>query len=281
MGREPFLIGVVGRKRIGKTTETINQLRQYVHGNPQRGVPGRHALILDANNEFSDPVRFPDIRAIALRDIPRFCARRVPEIRRVAPFHLDGRKYTIEELMKVLRYVLDNFYNGALLVEDINKYVSDAAPNDVIGALCTQAHNGADVILHYQHIGRISPKVWGNLTYLRMHKYTTSVERHYDKVEDIYDVLKIAENLINARFENGDIRKFLHVNVDSEKILGEFEEAEYEKAIEDYIFENYNRVVRPYLNRIKLDGTKAFTPQDAIKTVKNKMLKMYIARKSD
>ena len=65
-----------------------------------------------------------------------------------------------------------------LLIEDINKYISDHLPNDLVGAICTNRHTNTDIIMHFQSIGRITSKIWQNLNWLRFHKNNDSVERH-------------------------------------------------------------------------------------------------------
>ena len=66
--REPKLGVAVGRKGCGKTYTTTKMIKQYVLGNPSRGVPARRALILDVNDEFEE------IKALKQSDIVRFSA---------------------------------------------------------------------------------------------------------------------------------------------------------------------------------------------------------------
>ena len=71
-----------------------------------------------------------------------------------------------------------------LLIEDINKYVSDFLPNDLVGAICSNRHTDLDIIMHFQSIGRITTKIWQNANWLRFHKNSDSVERHKNKFPD-------------------------------------------------------------------------------------------------
>jgi len=118
----------------------------------------------------------------------------------------NGTKMSLDDIAQTLFQVLQTFKNGLLLVEDINKYISDTMPNDLTGAICTNRHIGVDIILHYQSIGRITSKVWQNVNVLRLHKFTDSVKRHKHKYEDKLEYLSIAEIIINTRYENGDKR---------------------------------------------------------------------------
>jgi hypothetical protein len=150
MGREPKLLVAIGRKGSGKSYTTRKMIDQYVLGNPARGVPGRRALILDVNDEYYD------IKALRIQDVTLFSVHPMVEIRRIRPFLDDGRKMTLDDVAQTLFIILETYRNGLLLIEDVNKYISDTMPNDLVGAICTNRHIGVDIILHYQSIGRIT-----------------------------------------------------------------------------------------------------------------------------
>lgn len=135
-----------------------------------------------------------------------------------------------------------------LLAEDINKYVSDSMPKDLVGMICTNRHIDLDVILHYQGLGAITPKLWRNINWMRFHKNTESVDRHKNKFPDKYPYLKIAENIVNSRYMSGDKRFFLYVETDEGRIQGDFSKKEFDEACVKYIGENYNTTLRPILN---------------------------------
>jgi Cdc6-like AAA superfamily ATPase len=165
MGREPKLLVAVGKKGVGKSYTTKEMMQQYAYANPRRRV-----LILDVNDEYYD------IKAIRIQDVSLFSVHPTIEIRRIRPFLDDGKRMTLDDIASTLFIILETFRNGLLLVEDINKYISDTMPNDLVGAICTNRHIGVDIIMHYQSIGRITSKVWQNLNIIRMHKITDSVK---------------------------------------------------------------------------------------------------------
>jgi Helicase HerA, central domain len=170
MGREPKLLVAVGKKGVGKSYTTEKMIQQYVRGNPAKGVPPRRVLILDVNDEYSN------YKAIRIQDVMLFSAHPMIEARRIRPFLDDGKKMTLDDVAQTLFICLDTFRNGLLLIEDVNKYISDTMPNDLVGAICTNRHIGVDIILHYQSIGRITSKVWQNVNVIRMHKITDTVK---------------------------------------------------------------------------------------------------------
>jgi hypothetical protein len=273
--REPMIYVAVGRRGIGKTVTTIDRIRQYVRTHL------RPVLIFDVNGEFSNAEgKYPDIRAIAMRDVRRWSAMNRPEIRRILPFYDNGEKIKVgPKMAEVLEWILDNFFNGLLLVEDINKYVSDSMPSDLTGAICTNRHTGIDIILHYQSIGRVATKVWQNIDVLRMHRETGGVTRNRSKFDDKFEYFKIAENIVNAEFFGGNNRFYLTVDVTNEKILADVSEEKKKKAITDFLNENYREFVAPLMNqRDRADNSKVYDYDKAMTYMEDKLYNQYFLK---
>lgn len=269
--REPMIYVAVGRRGIGKTWTTIERLRQYVR------THRRPVLIFDVNNEFSDKGKYPDIRSIAMRDLKLWSVTQRPEIRRILPLYDDGRKIKVgPDMAQVLEWILDTFFNGLLLVEDINKYVSDSMPSDLVGSICTNRHTGIDIILHYQSIGRVAPKVWQNIDILRMHKETGGVDRHRNKFDDKYEYFKIAENLVNAEFNGGNTRFYLTIDVTKEKILTDVDDAKKKAAITELLERKYHEYIAPLMNvRDRKNNAKLYDYGSAMTFMEDKLLTQY------
>jgi ribosomal protein L30/L7E len=279
MGRECRIIIACGKRGVGKSVETIRMIDEYVAGNPAKGVPPRKALIFDVNDEFSSFWYFGQtrsIKAIAIKDIMKFSIHPKIEVRRIRPFWDDGKKMTINDMAEVLGIILENYRNGLLLVEDINKYLSDAMPSDLIGSLATSRHIGLDIISHFQNIGRAgNPKLLGNLNMIRLHKTNDTVERHKNKFEEKTEVLQIAEYLINKRYFGGDTRFFVYVDVENMKIRGKFTKEEVEDAIHQYITERYSRIISPMLQLRDKKGKKIHNEESALKSANENLMKIY------
>jgi choline kinase len=236
-------------------------MHQYAYVSPKRRV-----LILDVNDEFTD------VKAIRIQDVGVFSVHPMIEIRRIRPFLDNGKKMTLDDIANTLFLILENYRNGLLLIEDINKYISDTMPNDLVGAICTNRHIGVDIIIHYQSIGRITSKVWQNLNVIRMHKITDAVKRHKHKFEDKFEYLSIAEILINQEYEKGNKRFFLYVNVDDEKVYGAFTKQQFENAVTIFIQNNYSNIINPMLNARDERGNKLHTAQSAIAEYKKRLM---------
>jgi len=268
--REPKLGVAVGRKGCGKTYQTEKMIQSYIVGNPSKGVPARRALIFDVNDEYEN------IKALKVTDIMKFSVYPVIEARRIRPFKDDGKRMTINELQETLFVILDKYRGGLLLIEDLNRYVSDNLPNDLIGAIVTNRHTDTDIILHFQSIGRISPKIWQNINWLRFHKITDSVARHRDKFEDKFEMFQLVENYVNTEFRNGNERIFIYVDIDNEKIKG-VDRQKFNSVMEEYLSANYNKLIAPLLKQKDLGkGSKTFTPQQAVESQKKRIIKYYL-----
>ena len=281
MGRECRIICVAGKRGCGKTVETMRMIDEYVKGTPT--AHARKALIFDVNDEFSDFWYFGNphrsIKAISIKDIEKFSAHPTIEVRRIRPFWDDNTRMTLDDMADVLDIILQKYRRGLLLVEDINKYVSDTLKRDLVGALCTTRHIGLDCIIHFQNVGRLGhPKLLGNMNMARLHKTNDSVSRHKKKFEERSELFELAENIINSKFEQGNERYFLYVDVEHSKIKGDFDEKDIENSIEIYLSDSSNRnvLLTPLLNRISLkDGQKIYTPVTALQAVAEKLRKTY------
>jgi hypothetical protein len=268
--REPKLGVAVGRKGCGKTFTTTKMIEQYVKGNPAKGIPARRALILDVNDEFES------IKALKQSDIVRFSMHPKIEARRIRPFHDNGVRMTLREIQETLFKILLDYRGGLLLIEDINRYVSDYLPNDLVGAICTNRHSDLDIILHFQSIGRISPKIWQNLNFLRAHKITDDVIKHRNKFEEKLELLLLVEAYVNTEYENGDKRVFVYVDIDDEKVLVK-DKAKFQKIVEEYLITNRKKFLVPLtLANPLVKNSKPLSLEDALKFKTKQLMKQYV-----
>jgi hypothetical protein len=267
--REPKLIVAVGRKGCGKTYTTKRMLQQYVMGNPSKGVKPRRVLILDVNDEYED------VKALRIVDVIKFSVHPKIEQRRIRPFTDKGETMTTNQLQEVLFKILKDFRGGLLLIEDPSKFLSDSLPNDLMGAIATNRHRDMDIIMHFQSIGRITPKIWQNLTHIRYHKNTDGVEKNKSKFEDKYELMKLVENYVDKEYDNGNKRIYVYVDVEDEKIKN-LDKKKFEKIVEEYIVQNQKTLITPLMrNRNLFKGAKPFTAEQALKHQKDRIINYY------
>ncbi len=252
--REPLLGAACGKKGSGKSYETFGMMLDYVSGKYGAGgvveVAPRRVLILDVNDEYGH-VEYNNlvyqIKSISRDDVQKFSVHPNVEIRRIRPFNNDGTKWTLNEIADTLYYILDYYRGGLLLIEDINRYVSDSLPNDLIGAICTNRHTDLDIIAHFQSIGRLTPKFWQNLNWVRLHKNADSIEKHKSKAEDKYKIVKIAENMVNQQYMSGNERFHTYIDLDKERIRGNYSVQMLHDAVVPYLIHNKASIVKPYI----------------------------------
>jgi hypothetical protein len=278
--REPMVMIACGKKGVGKTVSTIEMIYRYISGNPQKGVPPRKALIFDVNDEFSHFWYHGDyhsIKALAIKDILRFSVHPKIEVRRIRPFWDDGTKMGIDDMAEVLGIILESYRNGLLLVEDINKYTNDTLKGDLVGSLATVRHIGIDLVAHYQSVGRAAnPKLLGNTKIIRLHKTNDSVARHKNKFEERTEIMQIAESIVEKKFDEGDKRFYVYVDIDESKIHGNIKKEDIENAIQDYISKNHNSLVKPLLTKIDLKtGKKLYDTRSALNHIIQDLRKKY------
>lgn len=242
--RQPELTIAVGRKYIGKTYYTKKLVKAY-SGQEDCGFKPRRVLIFDINGEFTE------YKTIALGDIHRFSHHPLIEVRRVLPIKPDGTKMSLDEMCICLDYILSKFRNGLLLLEDINKYLSDTITKDIIGSIVTQRHINTDIIIHFQTKGKAGhPKLLGNCNTLRIHETTDSFLKHSDKFEEHLEPCMLAEMLVKVRNDKQPPKErwsiaFLRLNPYS--ISGDFTEEEKRECISNYILQNQNKTIAPML----------------------------------
>jgi hypothetical protein len=267
--REPKLIVSVGRKGVGKTYTTNKMLVKYISGNPNVGIVGRKVLVVDVNDEYED------IKALKISDVMKFSVHPTIEARRIRPFNDNGVSMTTRELQETLFKILKDFRGGLLLIEDPSKFLSDSLPNDLMGAIATNRHKDLDLIMHFQSIGRITPKIWQNLTHIRYHKNTDGVEKNKNKFEDKYELMKLVENYVDKEYENGDKRVYVYVDVEDEKIKN-IDKVKFDKIVEEYIIANQSKLITPMLNSKNIfKGVKTYTPEQALQYQKNRIITYY------
>lgn len=263
--REASLGIVVGRKRIGKTFLTIQLLKQYVAGNPAKGIKPRRVIIFDVNNEYND------VKAMRLSDVDLFSRHPIIEMRRIQPFKTDGSAMTIDDIANALAYIVKVFKGGLLLLEDINQYVTDSMPQVIVGAICTNAHKACDIIIHLQSLGRILPKLWQNTAWVRYHKQYDTVEDNKGKLKERYQIFKLTELMVDKKYDAGDKRYYLHVDLSDNKIIGNYTKQDMLEAIQRYMSENFQKVVGTFVDQRDMKGNKIYTIEQAMPIIRRKL----------
>lgn len=265
MSRSAELVVVIGQKEIGKSTTTLKFLRNYVNISPKRKV-----LLMDAQDEYCN---YPDIKTLPLNNIGLYSVHPTIEIRRILPYKASGAEMTPDEKAKVVLHILNNYKNGLLLLEDINNYIFDYMPGDVIGNILSQRHKGVDVILHYHSMGRIHKKIWPHINTIRMHKCEDSVIDNREKFPDKFEMFRLAEIIVNNQFNKGNIHFYLFMRLSKRKIIAEIDHADRDAAIQEYI--TTSKLIKGMLEMRTTSGQKVHTYASAYQTQNKRIAETY------
>ncbi len=281
--REVRLIIVTGRKRIGKSNETLRHLfMDYL-------TQGRKFIIFDTNNEYGKyEIYMPDgsikifpIKKIRHRDIISFCQQTKIEPVRVIPVNDNGTPMTPEEIEKSLLYILRTFRGGALLIEDLNNIIGDSLPVAVSGALVNNAHRDCDVFVHMQSVGRILPKMVQNIDIVRLHFQFDGMENSAEKLKSEYEIYQIAQNIVNKQYKAAlptkgpGMRAFVFIDRLEQRLRGAFSQRMLYDAIEEYLHNDGSRVRRMLKRTDPSTGRKLYTYDQAVKAIGMKLVHEY------
>ncbi len=155
-------------------------------------------------------------RRLKLSDIRAWCRDpKIIECRRI-----DAKSLTIDEKKNALEYIIANVINCQLVLEDINNYILRVSNmEEVIGRIIKLRHIGVDVLMSFQSSRAVEPRIFSNSRWLRLHFISDNIDEIKNKVPN-YTLYKIAQIIVNKRFEEGDERFFVYITGFGRRIEG-------------------------------------------------------------
>lgn len=250
MGREVIMQVVTGVKRIGKTHKTLDFLvNEYSKMNAYRN--GRKVLIFDPNNEFGSynmAGTIVNIKKIGKEYIELFgsTAYKTIEVRRIIPFKKDMSRMDDNEIEELLIYCMERFRGGCFFIDDLSTIFGDSLPKKFASRLCNNAHRDCDIIFHLQSIARMLPKFLQNTNIVRFHHQIDSVSMSKEKLKEQYEMFDIAQKIVDYQFDSGNIRYFLYVDKDANKIRGDryfpLQKQDAIRAVEEHLYRTKNQI---------------------------------------
>lgn len=237
--REPQLIIATGTKGVGKTYKTCELVQQYLTPNILTGKKPRKVLIFDVNGEYTNDeiikngFRFR-IKTIALKDLEEWSKQKRVEVRRILPVDANGNELGTEQYPEVLEVILHYFKGGMLILEDINKYLTETRNGKIIGALTTNRHRDLDIYIHLQSLAPLTTRMWQNANVIRFHYQLDDIDRYKARIPN-YELFKVAQLLVNEKYMTGDIRFFCYVLNQGNKLIGNFSKEDFILACRHYL----------------------------------------------
>ena len=241
--REAGLLTDCGVQGVGKTYQNMKVIVNYVKNKIDIKVKGKKVLIYDTNGEYTESQFRKNghevvIKLIKLQDVRDWCQSEVVEIRRI-----DAKHLSIPQKKYILEYLLKNFVDGLLVLEDINTYVLQIHHlEEAVGNIIKLRHKGTDCLISYQTARAIDPRIYGNSRWVRMHFQSGDVDDIKDKVPNpqLYKIgqLMVNHRYINATPENNDERFFVYITKFGMGLRGPFRKEEFLYASTQYLHLN-------------------------------------------
>ncbi|MES2287593.1 MAG: hypothetical protein V4547_18000 [Bacteroidota bacterium] len=245
--REAGLMTSTGVQGVGKTYQNMGVIARYVKDKLDIKVRGRKVLIFDTNGEYTQEEFLKNghqvaIKTIALSDVRAFAKSDLVEIRRIDAKHLG-----IPEKKAILDFLVRNWKNGLLVLEDINTYVLNIlAMENVVGKIISLRHKAIDCLISYQSLRAVEPRIWQNSRWVRMHFQADDVDDIKGKVTNP-ELYKIAQLMVNHRYlnatkQNMGERFFVYITKFGRKLEGGFGKDEFMFACKGYLNLNKKKV---------------------------------------
>ena len=237
--REAGMMAITGIQGVGKTYQGMHTIAEYVRDKPQTKVRGRKCIIFDTNGEYTaeqfdkNGIKNFKITRIALSDVDAWCHTENSECRRI-----DAKNLGIKEKKEAVEYLLKVYKNGMLVLEDINTYIlSVTFMEEIVGGLVNLRHRAVDVMISYQSLRPVEPRIWQNARWIRMHYQADNITDIKGKLPNP-TMYKIAQIIVNNRYFNGDKRFYVYIHNFANKIEGAFTKTEFKTACSMYLSSN-------------------------------------------
>jgi hypothetical protein len=267
--REAGMMCCTGIQGVGKTYQNMHVIASYVKDKLPNKVKGAKCLIIDTNGEYTkeqfERNNIPNFspKMIALRDVPAWSLSPLVECRRI-----DAKSASIKEKKAIIEYVIKNFKNGMLVLEDINTYIlSVTFMEEIVGGLVNLRHRAVDVLISYQSLRPVEPRIWQNSRWVRMHYQADNVSDIKGKVSNPA-LFKIAQLVVNNKYNGGDKRFFVYIHNFNNKIEGPFTREDFKLACEQYLMSN-----KKYLKEYK--EINDCTMEEALHEMKEQYIEQY------
>lgn len=241
--RESGMMATTGIQGVGKTFQNMYIIKDYVKDKFYNKVRGRKCLIMDTNGEYTgsqfqkNGIDNLNPRRIAVKDIKDWSRTQGGECRRI-----DAKNIGLEQKIEIIEYVIENFRNGMVVLEDINTYILNVTHlKEIVSGLVNLRHRAVDVLISYQSARAVEPRIWQNARWVRMHYQADNVNDIKGKLPNV-TMYKIAQILVNNRYFSGDKRFFVYIFNFANKIEGAFTKEEFKTACAQYLGSNKKEI---------------------------------------
>ena len=255
MEREAGMMTVSGVQGVGKTYQNMHLIKEYVKDKFYNKVKGRRCIIFDTNGEYTEEQFAKNdipgfkVKMIAINDVVGWAEKGEIECRRI-----DAKNLSIAEKKATVEYLVAKYRNGMLVLEDVNTYIlSMTQMEDIVSGLVNLRHRAVDVLISYQSLRPVEPRIWQNSRWVRMHYQADNVNDIKGKLPNV-TLFKLAQILINNRYFAGDKRFFIYIYSFQNKIIGKFTKQEFMDSCKQYLNSN-KKYIKEFkeMNNVSMD----------------------------
>ena len=237
--RNAGMMCIAGIQGVGKTYLNQHIIRDYVRDKIAIKVKGRKCLIFDTNGEYTQAMfKRNNIEnfvsaPLALRDVSGWSKSDNIECRRI-----DAKSLPISQKREAIEYIMHHFRNGMLVLEDINTYILNVTHMEkIVSGLVNLRHRGVDILISYQSLRPVEPRIYQNSKWVRMHYQADNVSDIKGKLPNV-TLFKIAQIIVNNKYFGGDKRFYVYIHSFDNKIEGDFSEQDFKLACKQYLNAN-------------------------------------------
>jgi hypothetical protein len=267
--REAGMMICAGIQGVGKTYQNMHVISDYVKDKLHNQVPGRKCLIMDTNGEYT-------AGQFAKNDIPNFSAKTI-SLKHVAAWskaniaecrRIDAREVGMKDKKEILEFLLKTYRNGMLVIEDINTYILNVTHmEEIVGGLVNLRHRAVDVLVSYQSLRPVEPRMWQNARWIKMFHQQDNVSDIIGKVAKPA-LMKIAQIIVDEKYDKGNKRFYVIIHNFTNKIEGDFTQTEFINAARQYLSIS-GKTVREHMNMYSKNR------EEALYDLSNKYVEQY------
>jgi len=272
MAREPLQLIAIGFKGVGKTYTTKHEIEDYIKNDAATGRKARPVLVFDVNGEYEDfaAIDFDIDEPSERKRAAEIMKITTPGKYRIVAYKKDRSLMSASEMYSTVITICRTFRNGLLVLEDINKYMMSNIKIDIVSTLIGLRHLGVDLIIHYQSLRAIPPRMWANMNVLRWHKQSDDIDKYKNRLDN-YELFKIGER-ISQKMYMQDQYYYFWIDKLHEKLIG-VTELVFEQAALEYLAIN-PRATNEMKRLATLDtGAKVDTTKEFIERKKKQYLR--------
>lgn len=191
---------ISGRQGVGKTHNLKREISNYIMDNPQTGKTGGRVLIYDPNDEYHGIpiIGWNKIGEQPPKSVRRVLAGKVVEDKKTGQKMMEA--FTLQEKQQGFLYLIQNYRNGMLILEDFNSYALNTRSVNVVSVITTARHRQIDLTIVLQEIGKVTKDLWANIAYYIFHKQMSGVDREREKIPN-FPLVKIADYAVCEQYD--------------------------------------------------------------------------------